>query len=66
MFKGLSALNEELSTAPALQIEVLASDELGAVSGGNYEREALDEGGCTCGTWSFCHVDGTSDGDPPR
>jgi hypothetical protein len=57
--KSLSALNEELSTASGLRIEVLTSDELGAVAGG----DDLMAGGCTCGTRSVCHIDGTDDSD---
>jgi hypothetical protein len=60
--KGLSALNEELSGAPALQIEVLTSEELSAVAGGLMEADSL-EGDCTCGTRSVCHIDGTTDSD---
>lgn len=59
--KGLSTLNEELSAASGLQIQVLTGDELSAVAGGNFEREALDGDGCTCGTRSVCHIDGTTD-----
>ena len=60
--KGLSELNEELSAAPALHIELLTAEELGAVAGG---QDAMQDfaASCTCGTRSVCHIDGTTDGD---
>ena len=57
---SIKGLNEELSAAPALNIEVLTGEELSAVSGGSDELAA---DGCTCGTKSVCHIDGTTDGD---
>ncbi|HEX8450023.1 MAG TPA: hypothetical protein VF652_10580 [Allosphingosinicella sp.] len=56
---SLSALNEELGAASPLHIEVLTSDELNVVAGG----DALAADGCTCGTRSICHIDGTDDSD---
>lgn len=53
---SLSALNEELSTAPVLQIEALTSEELGAVAGGEYELDPISGG--TGKTHCLCHVDG--------
>ena len=58
---SIKGLNEELSAAPALNIEVLTSEELSAIAGGAAEVAA--DCCCTCGTRSVCHIDGTTDGD---
>ena len=60
---SIKGLNEELSAAPALNIEVLTSDELSAVAGGLMASERELSGDCTCGTRSVCHIDGTTDSD---
>jgi hypothetical protein len=60
---SIKGLNEELSAAPALHIELLTSEELGAVAGGIYADSDSLDGGCTCGTRSICHIDGTDDSD---
>ena len=60
---SIKGLNEELSAAPALHIEVLTSEELSAVAGGMSDSAELSGEGCTCGTRSICHIDGTDDSD---
>ncbi|HEX8450021.1 MAG TPA: hypothetical protein VF652_10570 [Allosphingosinicella sp.] len=58
---SIKSLNEELSAAPALNIEVLTGEELSAVAGGVYSESDSLDAGCTCGTQSVCHIDGTTD-----
>ncbi|HEX8450022.1 MAG TPA: hypothetical protein VF652_10575 [Allosphingosinicella sp.] len=60
---SIKGLNEELSAASALRIELLTSDELSAVAGGVAAESELMDAGCTCGTRSICHIDGTDDSD---
>ncbi|RKH42934.1 hypothetical protein D7Y23_30305 [Corallococcus sp. AB050B] len=60
----LSRLNSELNDAPALNVEVLTEAELEAVTGGYIAEDVtLEDGACTCGTRSVCHIDGTTDSD---
>lgn len=43
---------------PKLEVKTLDHQDLSQVTGG-----LRNDGGCTCGTVSVCHVDGTDDGD---
>ncbi len=45
------------------EIEVLDGRALGLIAGGDDEATLEGDCGCTSGTRSVCHVDGTTDGD---
>jgi hypothetical protein len=47
-------------TLPKLEVKTLDHQELSQVAGG---LRNTGGGGCTCGTVSVCHIDGTDDGD---
>ncbi len=48
-----------IDTLPQFEVRVLDAADLALVSGGYSPEEVLD--GCTCGTVSVCHMDGTTD-----
>lgn len=47
---------------PKFKAVTLGADELNKALGGVFADQELD-GGCTCGTRSICHIDGTDDSD---
>jgi len=49
---------ETKKSLPKLKVRTLDHNELSQVTGGLPPRD-----GCTCGTVSVCHIDGTDDGD---
>lgn len=49
---------ETKKSLPKLEVRTLDHTELSKVAGGLPPRD-----GCTCGTVSVCHIDGTDDGD---
>ena len=51
---------ETVERLEEFQAEHLTADELYLVVGG---LRAIGVGGCTSGTVSICHIDGTDDGD---
>lgn len=52
-----------IDALPQFEVRTLDAAEIAQVSGGLSAVDSLDDGGCTCGTVSICHVDGTTDGD---
>lgn len=47
-------LRNNKKSLPKFRFVTLGEEELG---------KAVVGGDCTCGTWSVCHIDGTTDGD---
>ncbi len=52
-----------IDTLPQFEVRTLDAAEIAQVSGGMYSENSVIGDGCTCGTVSVCHMDGTTDSD---